>query len=116
MTAITTIRLAWSNAHLIIGDRAVLFDAGSPGDERVILDALGSAGIRARDLALIILGHGHADHAGAAAAVREAIPGALAAAQALLAGGARRLHLGHGGPVDATAVAAYLARAAGRAR
>ncbi len=71
MTRIQTIRLAWSNTHLILDDRAVLFDAGSPGDERSILRALEQAGIRSGDLALIVLGHGHADHAGAAAALRE---------------------------------------------
>lgn len=39
MTLVTTIRLGWSNAHLVRGDRAVLFDAGGPGDERAILAA-----------------------------------------------------------------------------
>lgn len=66
------LRLRWSNAYLVHGDRTVLVDAGSPGDERVILAALGSLG-RGRDgLAAIVLTHGHADHAGAAAALRDA--------------------------------------------
>ena len=34
MIEITTIRLGWQNAHPVPGDRSVLFDAGSPGDER----------------------------------------------------------------------------------
>lgn len=72
MTRIVTLRLGWSNAHLVLSERAVLYDAGSPGDERSILPALAAAGVRSGDLALVILGHGHADHAGSAAALRDA--------------------------------------------
>lgn len=63
------LRLRWSNAYLLVGERAVLVDAGSPGDEASILAAIAALG-RGRDaLAAIVLTHGHADHAGAAAAV-----------------------------------------------
>lgn len=66
------LRLRWSNAYLLVGERAVLVDAGSPGDEQAILSAIAALG-RGRDaLAAIVLTHGHADHAGAAGAVRAA--------------------------------------------
>ncbi len=38
------LRLRWSNAYLVHGDRTVLVDAGSPGDEAAILAALAAAG------------------------------------------------------------------------
>ncbi len=50
----------------------MVVDAGSPGDEPQILAALAAAGRRPRDLAAIVLTHGHADHAGGAAALRAA--------------------------------------------
>ena len=66
------LRLRWSNAYLLLGERPVLVDAGSPGDETPILAALAAAGRGPHDLAVIVLTHGHADHAGAAAALRAA--------------------------------------------
>lgn len=59
------------NAHVVLGaDGALLVDAGLPGTERKIEQALRRAGLGWRDLALIVLTHAHVDHAGAAAAVR----------------------------------------------
>jgi glyoxylase-like metal-dependent hydrolase (beta-lactamase superfamily II) len=69
---IRLLRLRWSNAYLLLGERPVVVDAGSPGDEAPILAALAAAGRGPRDLAAIVLTHGHADHAGAAAALRAA--------------------------------------------
>ena len=66
------LRLRWSNAYLLLGERPVVVDAGSPGDEAPILAALAAAGRGPRDLAAIVLTHGHADHAGAAVALRAA--------------------------------------------
>jgi hydroxyacylglutathione hydrolase len=66
------LRLRWSNAYVLVGDRTVLVDAGAPGDEDAILAALDRVGRGRDDLAAIVLTHGHADHAGAAAAVRAA--------------------------------------------
>lgn len=66
------LRLRWSNAYLLVGDRTVLVDAGSPGDEDAILAGLDALGRGRDDLVAIVLTHGHADHAGAAAAVRAA--------------------------------------------
>lgn len=65
------IRLPWSNVHLILGDRPVLVDSGSRGDLARITAALQTHGVAPKDLALIVQTHGHADHAGCAASLRE---------------------------------------------
>lgn len=70
MTQIVTIRLLISNAYLVRADRPVLVDAGSPREEHKIVRALRRAGVEPRDLGLIVLTHGHSDHAGSAAALR----------------------------------------------
>jgi hydroxyacylglutathione hydrolase len=61
---IVQIRLLLSNVHLIKGDRPVLVDTGSPGDGAKIEAELAHQGVALRDLSLIVLTHGHADHAG----------------------------------------------------
>lgn len=89
------LRLRWSNAYLLVGERAVLVDAGSPGDEDAILAAVASLGRGSGALAAIVLTHGHADHAGAAAAVRAAsgAPILLAAGDVAMAGAGRNVPL-----------------------
>lgn len=64
------IKCAISNCYLLRGERPVLVDTGAPGDLQRILGGLKSAGIAPRDLALILLTHGHSDHAGCAAELR----------------------------------------------
>lgn len=59
------------NSYLIIGERVVVVDTGVPGSARRILRALSRRGFKKTDIALIVLTHGHADHAGSAAALRE---------------------------------------------
>jgi hydroxyacylglutathione hydrolase len=92
---IRLLRLRWSNAYLLLGEHPILVDAGSPGDEDAILAALTAAGRDPRDLAAIVLTHGHADHAGAAAAVRAATgaPVLLAAGDTEMAAAGRNLPL-----------------------
>lgn len=60
---------AISNCYLLLGERAVLVDAGAPGDLKRIHSALTAHGV-AKKLALILLTHGHSDHAGCAAELR----------------------------------------------
>jgi hydroxyacylglutathione hydrolase len=67
-----TIRLPLVNAFLVRGERTILVDAGAPGDGPAILRAAERHGVRPRDIGLIFLTHGHVDHFGAAALLREA--------------------------------------------
>lgn len=64
------IKGAISNCYLLLGKRPVLVDTGAPGDLKRILSGLKAAGVDPRDLALILLTHGHSDHAGCAAELR----------------------------------------------
>lgn len=81
------IRGAISNCYLLLGTRPVLVDTGAPGDLPRILAALKQHQIEPAQLALILLTHGHSDHAGNAAELRERTgrPVALHAADAPLA-------------------------------
>ncbi len=64
------IKGAISNCYLLLGEKPVLVDTGAPGDLRTILAALKRRGLAPRDIALILLTHGHSDHAGCAAELR----------------------------------------------
>lgn len=67
---ILKIKLSWSNVHLVLGERPVLVDSGSPKDFDHLVSALARYGVRPKDLSLIIQTHGHADHAGCASRLR----------------------------------------------
>ena len=102
-TRVITIPLSISNAYLLLGDRPVLVDAGSPGDDERLVSALSSHGVRPEDLALIALTHGHADHAGAVGSVATGgAPIAIGAADAPL------LHDGRNGKLTPTGPAGWL--------
>ena len=64
------IKGAISNCYLLLGDQPVLVDTGAPGDLKRILAALQANGVEPKQLALILLTHGHSDHAGCAAELR----------------------------------------------
>ncbi len=72
------IQLRLSNAFLVIGDHPILIDTGSPGEMDAIAAALAEKRIHLRELALILLTHGHADHAGSAGPIRMNLPIPLA--------------------------------------
>jgi hydroxyacylglutathione hydrolase len=59
-------------AYLLIGDRVVVVDTGVGGQKEHILARLAAEGRAPGDVSLILLTHGHGDHAGSAAALREA--------------------------------------------
>jgi hydroxyacylglutathione hydrolase len=63
-----TLRLALPNVYLLTGERCILIDAGRPKDVPRILAFLQAHQID--KLALILLTHGHWDHAGGAAQLR----------------------------------------------
>lgn len=60
------------NVYLLVGERVVVVDTGIGGQSPLILAALAEQGRRPSDVSLILLTHGHGDHAGSAAALREA--------------------------------------------
>lgn len=113
-------RLAYDhvNAYVIVGPEGVaLVDTLEQGRERWLLDELAELGIEPGDLDLIVLTHGHGDHAGSAAALR-AITGAPIAIGAgdhaqlaeLLDDGAGWFWPGHGAPLSARRVQRWLQR------
>jgi glyoxylase-like metal-dependent hydrolase (beta-lactamase superfamily II) len=59
-------------AYALIGERVVIVDTGVGGQAERILDRIGQEGRAAADVSLILLTHGHGDHAGSAAALHEA--------------------------------------------
>jgi glyoxylase-like metal-dependent hydrolase (beta-lactamase superfamily II) len=82
MTAkVVPIPLGFVNAYLVLDRRAVLVDAGEPGREARILEAVKAAGVAPRDLALIFLTHAHTDHVGSAAALHRETGAPLAIAE-----------------------------------
>jgi hydroxyacylglutathione hydrolase len=64
------IKGAISNCYLLLGTRPVLVDTGAPGDLKRILSGLKACDVTPKDLALILLTHGHSNHAGCAAELR----------------------------------------------
>ena len=107
-TQVVQVPLRWSHAYLLLGERPVLVDPGSPGegDAARLADALAAYGLAWADLSLVVVTHGHADHAGGAAH-------AVAASGApLLAGAAdgARLRSGDGGPLAPMGLEAELVR------
>ena len=62
--------LGTANAVLLRdGDDLVLFDAGFPGKEQVVFDAIATLGKHPSDLKHLVFTHGHPDHIGSAAAI-----------------------------------------------
>lgn len=69
---VVEIRLEYANAQLVRhGDHAVLFDTGYGRNADALIEAIRSAGVEPRELDAIIVSHGHADHAGGAASLKE---------------------------------------------
>lgn len=64
--------LALGNANAVLlrqGGELALIDAGFPGHEKVVLDAVAELGRRPSDLRHLVFTHGHPDHIGSAAAI-----------------------------------------------
>jgi hydroxyacylglutathione hydrolase len=62
----------FTNVFLLQGDEgSILIDTGNPGKVDLILERLAKHGVAPGDIRLILLTHGHTDHFGSAAALRE---------------------------------------------
>ena len=59
------------NAYLIPGSKHVLVDPGPPGSAGELLEKLSLHGISLGDIGLIVITHGHPDHFGSAAQLKE---------------------------------------------
>jgi len=70
--AVVAIELGVVRAYLVYCGRWILVDTGMPGSDGRIAQAAARAGVEPeRDLALIVLTHGHTDHMGSALALRD---------------------------------------------
>jgi hydroxyacylglutathione hydrolase len=67
-----TIRTSVANVYIIADARPIVVDTGNPGNTVLILSELAGLGFAPKDLALILLTHGHLDHLGSAAELRRA--------------------------------------------
>ena len=63
---IHSISLGMVNSFLIKGEKAILIDAGMPGQMRRLLKGLAAAKTRPDEIDLLLLTHGHFDHIGLA--------------------------------------------------
>lgn len=70
MTTVIQIRLSLSNSFLVVGERPILVDTGSPKDGKKLLRKLAQHGVQ--NLALILHTHGHSDHCGSTRHLKEA--------------------------------------------
>lgn len=67
---VITFKLSMSNIHAIKGTRTVLIDAGGKKDLPLLESQLARVGMSWKDIAAVIITHGHADHAALAAEIR----------------------------------------------
>jgi glyoxylase-like metal-dependent hydrolase (beta-lactamase superfamily II) len=71
MPAIYPLPLSKSNAFLLMGDKPILVDSGSPGDLPILERQLQKVGVTLDEIELLVLTHAHFDHAGNVAAIRQ---------------------------------------------
>jgi glyoxylase-like metal-dependent hydrolase (beta-lactamase superfamily II) len=66
-----SVRSSFVNAYIVRGERAIIIDTGLPGFGEKILAKMGEHGIKPGDVSLILITHGHHDHYGSAAFLKE---------------------------------------------
>jgi glyoxylase-like metal-dependent hydrolase (beta-lactamase superfamily II) len=95
-----------THAFVVMGERPILVDTGWGARTPKLLAALRAISVEPHDLALIVLTHGHGDHAGGAARLRE-----LSGAKVLLgAGDVAMTQAGHNRPLKPTGFLGKLLR------
>jgi glyoxylase-like metal-dependent hydrolase (beta-lactamase superfamily II) len=60
-----------ANAYLLLGSTLTLVDTGMPGSADTILGYIEGLGLKAADLANIVITHNHIDHVGSVAALKQ---------------------------------------------
>jgi len=68
---IHTIPLGFDNTYIVKDQGIVMIDGGEPKKSKAFIKGLEEASIRPKDIKLIILTHGHWDHIGSAAEIKE---------------------------------------------
>jgi hydroxyacylglutathione hydrolase len=68
---VVRVTLRLSNVYVIDAKRPILIDSGTVGDLHDLEQALKDQGVWPSQVALVVLTHGHADHAGLAADIRD---------------------------------------------
>jgi glyoxylase-like metal-dependent hydrolase (beta-lactamase superfamily II) len=95
------VKLGLVTAYLLRQDGAILVDTGYPGNGKAILEAMSRNNILPGELRLILLTHGHGDHAGSAAFLR----GETGAPVAIHPADAGKLRTGNQGTLTPTGMA-----------
>ena len=65
------IALGFTRCFLLVGDGLVLIDCGMPNQAPAFERALAKLSVRPSDIGLIVLTHGHSDHAGSAKEIKQ---------------------------------------------
>lgn len=68
--AIGTVKLAWSNAHVVFGAHPLLVDSGAQGDFPDLVAGMRALGAPLSSVRCAVITHGHADHAGTVRALQ----------------------------------------------
>ena len=68
---IHTIPLGFDNTYIVKDQGIIMIDGGEPKKSKAFIKSLEEASIRPEDIKLIILTHGHWDHIGSAAEIKE---------------------------------------------
>lgn len=77
--SIIPIKTGYVNSYLLKGENSgILIDAGLPGTEAQILNALDTNKCLTKDISLVVITHSHYDHFGSLAAIKKTLPALVA--------------------------------------